>query len=122
MKAPKVAATLFFAFVTLLAAPTAASAQEATSAPVAAVDDISVNSSICGTGRVESIATNLPIRSTPNTTGGLITTAQKGYQYDCDITVTGGWVTACGVYSNLWVRINFSSQDGFTYAACLDDV
>ncbi|OZV84458.1 hypothetical protein CA850_00960 [Micromonospora echinospora] len=119
-KSVGIALAALFGSVMFLAAPAAAAPAPAPAA--AAVGEVGAQASFCATGRVESWATNLPIRAAASTAGALITTAQPGYQYNCDGTVTGQSVTACGVTSNVWVRIVFSGQWGYTYMACLNDV
>ncbi len=80
----------------------------------------------CATGRVESIASNLPIRTGPFTDAELITTAQRGYQYNCyqNIYWLGDRYTACGVSgANGWIEIKFNDgMSGFAYMTCLKDV
>ncbi len=88
----------------------------------------SVTMSYCSTGRVESIANNLPIRNDARINASLITTAQKGYQYNCQGANYPGYIlgdsyTACGVTSNRWTQIMFNSGTyGYAYATCLKDV
>ncbi|MFC5287135.1 hypothetical protein ACFPM7_08745 [Actinokineospora guangxiensis] len=101
--------------------PAMASAQVGGTVGVAAYSDF------CATGRVKSIANNLPIRTEPLHSAALITTAQMGYQYDCvvDYYALGDRYTACGVSNaNGWILIKFNSTGviGFTYMTCLQDV
>jgi hypothetical protein len=80
----------------------------------------------CETGRVASVASNLPIRYEPLHGSPLITTAQRGYEYNCvrDRYALGDRYTACGVTNaNGWILIRFNSGlVGFTYMTCLEDV
>jgi hypothetical protein len=101
--------------------PAMASAQVSEGVGTAAYTDF------CATGRVKSIANNLPIRTQPLHSAALITTAQNGYQYDCEIDyyALGDRYTACGVSNaNGWILIRFYDLGiyGFTYMTCLDDV
>ncbi|WDZ84914.1 hypothetical protein [Micromonospora cathayae] len=114
------------AFVFVVGAPSAASAADSASFTrvSAATSDVGATIANCTTGRVESIATNLPIRVAPFHDAPLITTAQVGYQYNCS-----GWYalgdryTACGTSNaNGWLEIAFSNQYGYTYMTCLKDV
>ncbi|MFI6824829.1 hypothetical protein ACIBJE_28360 [Micromonospora sp. NPDC050187] len=124
MKATKATLALACAFGMFLTAPTPASAKVASAGPVVAAKDISIASSLCSTGRVVSIAANLPIRVGPYMNAELVSTAQRGYQYSCwGFTVSGDWVQACGAYSNVWIALKWGTNGTvYTYAACMDDV
>lgn len=87
----------------------------------------------CATGRIESVANNLPIRDTPFIDSPVYTVAQQGYRYDCEYFdpngyYLGGRYTACGVANgNGWIIVKFRQADGFTlhkytYQACVKDV
>ncbi|HEU4407289.1 MAG TPA: hypothetical protein VFS43_18620 [Polyangiaceae bacterium] len=80
----------------------------------------------CATGRIASIANNLPIRWEPFVDSPPFTTAQKGYQYNCvqNSYALGDRYTACGVSNaNGWILIDFGGGDiGFTYMTCVKDV
>ncbi|MFG3678783.1 hypothetical protein ACGF5H_01600 [Micromonospora chalcea] len=83
--------------------------------------------SFCGTGRVESIANNLPIRDNPYHTANVRTIAQKGYQYNCfqpDPYYLSDRYTACGVSgANGWLTILFNDRSlGWAYMTCFKDV
>ncbi|MGC4788518.1 hypothetical protein ACLQ22_11890 [Micromonospora sp. DT178] len=84
----------------------------------------------CATGRVESLANNLPLRYEPNINAAVYTWAQMGYQYNCsqfDPIVNDGpgtRYTACGhTNANGWIVIKFGGNvQYFTYMTCLKDV
>ncbi|MER7442435.1 hypothetical protein [Micromonospora avicenniae] len=107
------------------AAPAAAAPSVTTVAAGPSAAPAAGYSTSCATGRIESIAANLPIREYPFIDATLITTAQKGYQYNCvqGYYALGDRYTACGVSgANGWLLIDFGSQIGYAYMTCLKDV
>jgi hypothetical protein len=100
-----------------------------TTAAETATQDIQATagySDFCATGRVSSLADRLPIRTAPYHSASLISTAYKGYQYNCwvDHYSLGDRYTACGVSNaNGWLIIVFNDgRLGWTYMTCLKDV
>ncbi len=75
---------------------------------------------------MSSLADRLPIRTAPRHTAALITTANKGDQYNClrDAYSLGDRYSACGVSNaNGWLIIVFNDgRLGWTYMTCLKDV
>ncbi|MEV5762956.1 hypothetical protein AB0L34_00035 [Micromonospora sp. NPDC052213] len=107
----------------VLAAPAAPASANASGAGATAIG--ANYSTQCATGRIESIAANLPIRWEPFTDSPAFTTAQKGYQYNCipNTYALGGRYTACGVSNaNGWIIIDFPDRVGYTYMTCVKDV
>lgn len=81
----------------------------------------------CGTGRVASLANNLPLYVDISINSeSWDNRYSKGDQFNCEKggLYVGGRYTACGVTNgNGWIKILF--RDGitmFTYQACLKDV
>lgn len=115
------AATLFvMAPLTASAATSSTSAHQdasrlSTSAPAL---------SFCGTGRVASTATNLPIRILPFVDAPLIETVNVGAQFNCTgFYALGDRYTACGTTNaNGWLELYIGNSYGYTYMTCLKDV
>lgn len=127
---PKVKASLVTAAavgLALAATPANALAAPKAGGETATATSTTAATSSCGTGRVESIANNLPIRAWASHSAPVITWAQKGYQYNCDQFdpyTLGDRYTACGVSNaNGWLWIAFNDGTwGVAYMTCLKDV
>ncbi|WDN53255.1 hypothetical protein [Streptomyces clavuligerus] len=82
--------------------------------------------SFCGTGLIESLAVNNPIRVAPNISSAVHDTFQRGQRTFCvqDTYVLGGRYTACGTTNaNGWLQIPlYPSGIGYAYMTCWKDV
>lgn len=79
----------------------------------------------CTTGRIESIAHNLPIRDLPYLSSPVVRTAQVGDHFDCtwQSEPTGDRYNACGHYgANAWIEIRLGDTWGYSYMVCWKDV
>jgi hypothetical protein len=80
----------------------------------------------CSTSIVQSVASNLPIRTSANISAPVVDIVQRGDLLNChqQSVILGGRYTACGVtQANGWVAVWYLNGDwmgwGYTYMTCV---